>query len=276
MIPGTDPGATRLLAISPHLNDAVLSVGAGLAQAAQDGAKVTVYTVFAGTAPPPYSAAAERMHAVWGLSPTEDASLRRREEDVAALDHLGVAHRHGRFLDSIYRKRPDGRWLAQHVEGGAKLAVDERPPDSDSDLVAEVGADIEAMIDEFAPTLLVTCAAILDHPDNQIARDAALFAAHGKNVPIRLWEDLPYAVYRPDEIELPPGFRRGSPEFGPVRPELWTRKVQAVKSYSSQLPMLDGRDRNLFDRLSGHAREKSPDGAYGETTWPVLHDEDNS
>src|SRR4051794_28705960 len=116
-----NPETTRLLAISPHLNDAVLSVGGGLAQAAEHGAKVTVYTVFAGTAPPPYSGAAERMHSVWGFSPEDDASLHRRNEDVAALGHLGVAYRHGRFLDSIYRKRPDGRWLASPVEGGAKL-----------------------------------------------------------------------------------------------------------------------------------------------------------
>lgn len=265
-----DPDATRLLAISPHLNDAVLSIGAGLAQAAQDGAKVIVYTAFAGTAPPPYSAAAERMHAVWGLSPSDDASLCRRKEDMAALDHLGVACRHGRFLDSIYRKLPDGKWLAAQVEGGPKLAVNERSPDSDRELVAEIKDDIKSIIDEFDPTLLVTCAAILDHPDNQVARDATLFAAYEKNIPIRLWEDLPYAIVRPGTVELPQGFHRGSPDFSSVRAEMWTRKFQAVECYSSQLAMLNGRDRSLFDRLDEHARKASPHGGYGETTWPVV------
>ena len=271
-----DPDATRLLAISPHLNDAVLSIGAGLAQAARDGAKVTVYTVFAGTAPPPYSAAAERMHAVWGFSPNEDAARHRRKEDIAALGHLGVAHRHGRFLDSIYRRLPDGQWLATHVAGGPKLAIDERPPDGDRELVAEIEDEITSIIDEFEPTLLVTCAAILDHPDNQVARDAALFAAREKNIPARLWEDLPYAIFRPDAVELPRGFRRGAPEFSPVRAGMWTRKRQAVECYSSQLAMLNGRDNNLFDRLAEHARKTSPHGGYGETTWPVVPDAGNS
>ena len=271
-----NPETTRLLAISPHLNDAVLSVGAALAQAVENGVKVTVYTVFAGTASPPYSAAAERMHTVWGFAPDEDATLHRRNEDVAALDHLGVAHRHGRFLDSIYRKRPDGQWLASPEEGGAKLSVQERTPDSDGELVAEIKADIEAVVEEFAPTLIVTCAAILDHPDNQVARDAAIFAAHEKNIPIRLWEDLPYVVSRPGPVELPRGFRRGTPEFSAVTAEMRTRKFQAVERYSSQLGMLNGRDKNMFQRLDEHARKSSPDGGYGETTWPVIRDETNS
>ncbi len=269
-----NPGETRLLAISPHLDDAVLSLGAGLAQAARDGAKVLVHTVFAGTAPPPYSAAAERMHAVWGLSPEDDAPLHRRNEDIAALDGLGVAHRHGRFLDSIYRRLPDGRWLTDHVAGGQKLAMNQDSADGDGGLVAEIKTDLEAVIAEFAPTVIVTCAAIVDHPDNEAARDAALSAAREKNIPIRLWEDLPYSMFKPGKIELPPGFRLGSSEFHSATAEIWKRKVEAAECYSSQLAMLNGRNKNLFARLDEHARKNSPHGGYGETTWPVLLDED--
>lgn len=274
MLQDSDP--TRLLAISPHLDDAVLSLGAGLAQAAQDGAKVIVYTVFAGTAPPPYSAAAERMHAIWGLSPNDDAPLYRRGEDIAALGHLGVAYRHGQFLDSLYRKLPDGQWMTDYVEGGQKLAINENSPDSDRELVAEIKDDIESIVEEFDPTLLVTCAAILDHPDHEAARDAALFAAHEKNIPIRLWEDLPYAAFRPSTVELPQGFRLGSPDFSSVKTEMRMRKFQAVECYASQLAMFNGRDNNMFDRLDGHARKTSPNGGYGETTWSVIRNEDNN
>ncbi|MER6668108.1 PIG-L family deacetylase [Amycolatopsis japonica] len=265
-----DAGPTRLLAISPHLDDAVLSFGACLTQAARDGAKVTVYTVFAGTAPPPYSPAAARMHEIWGLSPDDDAPLYRREEDIAALGHLGVEHLHGRFLDTIYRKLPDGGWLADHVEGGQKLAINEKAPDRDQDLVAEIKDEIKALIEEHEPTLLVTCAAVGGHPDHETARDAALLAAHETNVPARLWEDLPYAVFRPGAVELPQGFRLGSPEFTPVEDEARARKFRSVEYYPSQLAMLNGRDKNLFERLETHARKTAPDGGYGETTWPVV------
>lgn len=191
----SDPDATRLLAISAHLDDAALSFGAGLAQAAQDGVKVTVYTVFAGTAAAPYSPAAERMHSIWGFSPDQDAPLQRRNEDIAALDHLGVGYRHGRFLDSIYRKRPDGRWLADNVAGRQKLAISKQSPQDDPELFAAVRDDIKSVVDEYDPTLIVTCAAISSHIDNEIARDAALIVAHDKGIPVRLWEDLPHATF---------------------------------------------------------------------------------
>ena len=267
-------GATRLLAISPHLGDAVLSIGATLAKAAQDGAKVTVYSAFAGTASPPFSPAAERMHSIWGISPDDDAPLCRRKEDVAALDHLGVVYRHGRFLDSIYRKLPDGQWLTDHKEGRQKLATNQDAPSSDPDLVAEIKGDLKSAIDECDPTLIVTSAAVGGHPDDEAARDAALFAAYEKNIPIRLWEDLPHVLFRPGAVELPRGFQLGSPEFSAVATEMRTRKFQAVQSYPSLLAMLDGPGKDLFGDLDEHARKMSPHGGYGEKTWPVTRDED--
>lgn len=269
-----DPGRTRLLAISPHLDDAVLSFGAGLVDAAQDGADVTVYTVFAGTPSPPYSAAAERMHAVWGFSPDDDALLYRRKEDIAALNHLGVAHRHGRFLDSIYRTLPDGRWLTDLAEGQQQLVINEQSPDGNGDLISAIKDDIKSLVDEYDPTLILTCAAIGNHIDHEIARDAALFAAAEKEIPIRLWADLPYAAFRSSTVELPKGFHLGFPDCSSVTADVRTRKFQAVEYYASQLLMLNGPVNNLFDRLEEHARKVSPPGGYSETTWSVAHHED--
>jgi LmbE family N-acetylglucosaminyl deacetylase len=266
----TDPDRTRLLAICPHLDDAVLSLGAGLAQAVQDGATVTVFTVFAGSAVPPYSPAAERMHEIWGFAPHDDAPLYRRKEDVAALDHLGAGHRHGRFLDSIYRTLPDGRWLADRREGREKLAIPEQSPESNRELVSAIRAEVDAMIEEYDPTVIATCAAIGKHPDHEMARDAALLAAAGKDLPVRLWEDLPYALFRPDTVELPRGFRLGPPDFGAVKAEKWTRKREALAHYVSQMSMFNGPDRDLFAQLESYARSVSPQDEYGETTWPVT------
>ncbi len=268
-----DLETTRLLAISPHLDDAALSIGAGLAEAAQGGAQVTVYTAFAGTASPPYSPAAERMHTLWGLSSDDDAPQYRRQEDIAALDHLGVDHRHGRFLDSIYRRLPDGQWLTDRAPGRQKLAINRRSTDSDRELVAEIVGEIGPIVDELDPTLIVTCAAVGEHPDHEAARDAALFVARDKNIPIRLWEDLPYATFGSDVGELPAGLRLGAPDVEAVGPEAWTRKLEAVKCYPSQLLVLHGPDKDLFAVLTDHAREISPHGGHGERTWSVLHDD---
>ncbi|PPK68817.1 N-acetylglucosaminyl deacetylase [Actinokineospora auranticolor] len=262
-------GQVRFLAVSPHLDDAVLSYGAGLAQAGRDGADVLVHTVFAGSASPPYSAAAQRLHELWGLAPDQDASLVRRAEDAAALDHLGAAHRHGRFLDSIYRRLPDGRWLAENVAGKAKLRIDEHSPEHERELRAAVEDDIRAVVAEVVPTLVVTCAAINAHVDNRITRDAALAVAGERGIPVRLWEDLPHATFGSDEVELPAGFHLGDAEFGAVEEESRTRKFESLKYYTSQLLMLDGPNKDLFALLDEHARKSSPRGGYGETTWPV-------
>ncbi|RSM50675.1 PIG-L family deacetylase [Amycolatopsis balhimycina DSM 5908] len=270
-----DLDADRILAISPHLDDAVLSFGAGLARAAQAGAKVTVHTVFAGTAAPPYSPAAERLHAIWELSPDQDASLRRRDEDIAALDHLGVDYRHGRFLDAIYRKLPDGRWLADNVPGRQKLAIGRQSPQGDPELFSAVRADIESIVEEYAPALILTCAAGNGHVDNEIARDAALFVAYEKGIRVRLWEDLPHAMFAEGAAELPDGFRLGPPDFGSVEPEARARKFEALRLYSSQMLMLHGPEKDFFAQLDGHARKSAPGGGYGETTWPVVSREDN-
>ncbi len=270
-----DSDVTRILAISPHLDDAVLSVGGGLAQASRDGAQVTVYTVFAGTASPPYSPAAKRMHTLWGLSSDDDAPLYRRKEDVAALDHLGAGHRHGRFVDSLYRRLPDGQWLTDRAEGRQKLAINRRSTDSDRELVAAVRAEVRSIADEFDPTLILTAAGIGEHPDNEAVRDAALFVAREKNIPIRLWEDLPAAVFHSDAGELPSGFRLGPPGSDPVKPAAWTRKLDAVKCYATQLLVLHGPGKDLFAQLADRARANSPQGGHSEKTWSVLHTEDN-
>ncbi|MFI6318525.1 PIG-L deacetylase family protein [Nonomuraea sp. NPDC050556] len=266
-----DADRTRILAISPHLDDAVLSIGASLAQAEQDGGKATVFTVFAGSAAPPYSPAAERFHARWGLSPTEDAPLRRRNEDIAALNHLGASHRHGRFIDAIYRKSPDGQWLLSHEEGSI---VRQQSPANNDDLLSAIRDDIESMIADCDPTLLLTCAGIGNHPDHKVTRDATLLAAGERGIPLRLWQDLPYAAYSSDMAELPDGLRLDSPDLSFVNEEARTRKFHAMKHYATQLSVLDGPNKNLFARLDEHARNASPDGGYHETTWPVIRYED--
>ncbi|OXM47318.1 PIG-L deacetylase family protein [Amycolatopsis alba] len=261
--------AGRILAISPHLDDAALSFGAGLALAVRNGAKATVHTVFAGTGAPPYSPAAERMHSIWGLTPDQDASLHRRNEDIAALGRLGVDYRHSSFLDAIYRKAPDGRWLADNVPGRQKLAIGKQSPQGDPELFAAVRKDIESAVDECAPALILTCAAVSGHIDNEIARDATLLVAREKDIPVRLWEDLPHGIFAPGTAELPKGFQLGPPDFGSVTAEVRTRKFEALRLYSSQMLMLHGPDKDFFALLDGHAAKSSPRGDYGETTWPV-------
>jgi len=97
--------------ISPHLDDAVLSCGGGIAHLIGSGERVTVVTVFTGDQRPgePLSVLAVRSHASWAAGDQPFAA--RGAEDLEALGSLGATAEHLGLLDAIYRRSPSGRPL---------------------------------------------------------------------------------------------------------------------------------------------------------------------
>lgn len=74
--------------VSPHLDDAVLSLGAFIARAVRQGARVDVVTVFAGD--PDSNAPAEPWDASCGYLLAGEVAAARREEDQRACSMLGA------------------------------------------------------------------------------------------------------------------------------------------------------------------------------------------
>lgn len=88
----------------------MLSAGGRLFELASEGVEVTVFTVFAGRPMPPFSPVAAYLHGLWGLG--DAPVVHRQAEDRLAMSLLGVAERHGSFLDAVYRRTTDGEgWL---------------------------------------------------------------------------------------------------------------------------------------------------------------------
>ena len=83
-----EAGRFTVLALSPHLDDAVMSVGASLAALAEAGSQVMLCTVFAGAPAPPLSEAARVFHAHCGLA--DDGVAVRRAEDESASAAIGT------------------------------------------------------------------------------------------------------------------------------------------------------------------------------------------
>jgi LmbE family N-acetylglucosaminyl deacetylase len=108
----------RVVVVSPHLDDAVLSLGAAIARAARSGARVEVLTVFAG------DPASDRPANEWdrksGFGTEGEAARRRREEDRAACARLGAEPVWLSFGYSDYGH--DGR--EGEVEGAVAAAVE--------------------------------------------------------------------------------------------------------------------------------------------------------
>ncbi len=100
-------GPGRVVVVSPHLDDAVLSLGATIARSARDGADVVVATVFAN------DPASERPLSAWdrecGFASATEAARRRREEDARACELLGATPEWLPFPDEDYADERDER-----------------------------------------------------------------------------------------------------------------------------------------------------------------------
>ena len=95
----------RIVVVSPHLDDAVLSLGAALSRAVRHDAEVTVLTVLAGD--PASTVPAGWWDAQSGFRTAGDAATARRQEDARACSILGVAPRWLPFADEQYGPLPE-------------------------------------------------------------------------------------------------------------------------------------------------------------------------
>jgi len=109
--------------VSPHIDDAVLSLGAAIAHAARSGARVTVLTVLAGD--PESTAPAGEWDRKGGFSTAGEAAAARRAEDSKACERLGARPVWLRFSDDQYeRGGTDDEIRAAVVEAaGSALAL---------------------------------------------------------------------------------------------------------------------------------------------------------
>lgn len=254
-----------VLAISPHLDDAVLSYGGHLAQLCFEGCDVTVYTVFASTPEPPYSPLAERLHSFWGLhtSPMEA----RLSEDILAMHTIGAKPVHGPFLDVIYRRSMRGDWLIKPGGSLQGALVADEPA-----LVTDIARTVGQLAARLKPDLIVTCLAMGDHVDHVRARDATVAAAIGRGASLQFWEDLPYGIRTSYAPPLPEGVSLGHSQMEALSDRAWDTKMNAVKCYASQQRVLTHQNVSISDQLYRHAyrpveHNSSP---YSELVWDIV------
>jgi len=147
-----------IVVVSPHLDDAVLSVPCFLRSRALGGERVIVLTVF---------------------SEGDDGYAARRAEDLAALAVLGVEPLHLGLYDAPVR-----RGLARSFRA---LVLGALPPDdADAALVARAIADRLAPLQ---PTATLLPLGVGEHVDHRIVH-----AAHAVLPgPLGFYEDRPYA-----------------------------------------------------------------------------------
>jgi LmbE family N-acetylglucosaminyl deacetylase len=200
----------RVLAVSPHLDDAVFSVGATLAALADAGHEVTVLTCFTGSvhAPTGFALACQTDK---GLPPDVDYMALRRDEDRAATGVLGAAPLHLPLLEAPHRGYDSPPALFAGVRA--------------DDLVWQ---DVVAALRPHEADLWLAPQGLGAHVDHlQVVHAVAVLRR-----PTLWWRDAPYALRSPGAAPspaLPAGLREVA------LPEDRDRRATACARYVTQL-----------------------------------------
>src|ERR1700759_3504656 len=199
-MPARIADSRRLLVISPHLDDAVLSVGGIIARSVGRGVEVAVGTVFTSDAPHPAvsSPMIEELNRLWNLGPAPFAF--RRGEDLAAVRALGARAIHGGLPDAIYRTDRERNCLF------STRADIFSPPSPKDDISSALDRLLADWIEDFQPDAVLCPLAVGRHVDHVIASVSFRSIATGRKLTVFLYEDFPYSTGRfppqfPDSVE---------------------------------------------------------------------------
>jgi LmbE family N-acetylglucosaminyl deacetylase len=185
-----------LIVLSPHLDDAALSCGAVMIYAASR-TPVTVITVFTEAGQPPYTFSARRYLKQVRAQNAQALYRRRRAEDRAALEPLGVTCVHAGHREALFRRRPLGRhwapcaWLLpelahiypvyrRHITAGRIASADAGTLRDVSEMVARAASS--------CPSVVLAPLAVGAHVDHVLVRTAA----ERSGAQVVYYSDFPY------------------------------------------------------------------------------------
>lgn len=193
--------------ISPHLDDAVLSLGKFM-----QAESCAVHTMFARIPPPSYGVSAYDRSC--GFESSAKAMSARKSEDVEALSLLGAAGRHHGFYDAQYEDA-----------GGSEDWI---------------GLLLEALSELMSPDVHTLVPLGIGHPDHALVSHYAQRAVPSGE--LLFYEELPYKVLHPEDVGDTLAVLRSKGwklEAWPM-PEAdlhaATRKRHAIACYRSQYP----------------------------------------
>ncbi len=220
----------RVIVLSPHLDDAVLSA-AGLLSALRDRVSRLVVTIACGN---PTSAAGKKSRVRRGHTPPAE----RRREDRDAMRALDCDFVHLGFSDCVFRRSPiTGELIYKNARNKFAIAG----PD-DRSHVEELFLTLRRLCQQMGRVLLVAPLGIGFHVDHLICAQIALRLASIPN--LLFYEDVPY-VFDPEvgkgdaDGPLSAMERLGCvPIHRLALPYDVAEKVRLTGHYASQLPAL--------------------------------------
>jgi LmbE family N-acetylglucosaminyl deacetylase len=235
----------RLVVLSPHLDDAALSLGATIARASRAGSNVTVVTVRAGN--PESTVPAGEWDRACGFSTAGEAACERRREDERACEILGAAPEWLPFPDADYPESEKDDTIWSEVAGRLVGA----------DLVFVPGFPLEHPNHAWLTQLVLEraqadmrLAFYVEQPymNLRVMERGYTLRTLGRTLRIALRTPAGRRLQRPDASELIPESVAGRIEWvaSPANGRERRAKDEAIRAYASQL---DALGRRLIPRI---------------------------
>jgi LmbE family N-acetylglucosaminyl deacetylase len=249
----------RHIYLSPHLDDAALSCGGGIAAQRAAGERVLVVTCCTGApaADMQFSDLAQEFHRKWGLAPAEVVAERLREER-RALELLDADSYWVGLFDAIYR-------YPQAYNTRGSLFNTPAPDDPLLPALRRLIADLRERAPDatfYAPL------GVGSHVDHLITHSAARMVVGDA---LSFYEDLPYAT-RPGALDQ--RLAALTDELTPRTIAIdatFEKKIAAIKAYASQIGELFGGEEAMVRVMSEYMQGLRPEGGvYGERLWSLT------
>jgi len=231
---------TRHIIVSPHLDDAALSLGGWIGALVARGAPVTVVTVFSAAETQTLSPLARELHRAWGAEANPIAV--RQREDEQAMHLLGATRQYLHELDALYRF-PD---FQQAEDLFRRQAPEEN-------LKARIKTALEPLTTSpHSAVQLYFPLGIGGHVDHRLVASLG-FELSAEGVHPHFYEELPYALIKGSlatrqsecPIELYPTVLDVTHTFA--------LRLDAIEKYSSQLEMLFASSDGMRQALTRYA-----------------------
>jgi LmbE family N-acetylglucosaminyl deacetylase len=254
------------LYVSPHLDDAVLSVGGLMRAQLVSGDRVVIATVCTADSPRAarLSPLAIEVHRRWGNPHAPYAQ--RREEDIAACLALGGAEcRHLGFPDAVYRFKPDTPECRYDTFEDLFGPI----PSWDRVFSASVAEAVDRLAIELQPQQVIGPLGVGRNVDHLHLRNVVMRMSASRSV--GFYEEQPYSTGRhphvaPDSVKVAV---RTCPI--PVHPKThlmeWAVKTHAIECYESQLPELFGPARPGIEVMTEYSRQLDVSQVTMERVW---------
>lgn len=246
----------RVVVLSPHIDDAVLSCGA-LIRALRGRVSRLVVTICCGN---PESAESDTRNPTRIRQRKGYASPAiRRREDIEAMHHLDCDFVHLGFADAIFRRSPTTGKLI-YRQSRQKWS---RPNIGDAAHVEELYLVLRRLCHNMGSILLFSPMGIGYHVDHTISAMTALRLSN-RRVRLVFYEDFPYVVDQKigsgddDDPERALGRLSCAPLQRLYAPLDVRKQAKTLSFYSSQIRSLFGDSKRMHKALAARTHDGKP------------------